>query len=60
MKISNGDKAILFLAAGLFILACINYNRGQQIPGTCWLFAAFGCGVMLYAGHSKGSDGRKK
>jgi hypothetical protein len=56
VKITSGDKAVLFLAAGLLVLAAINFKHGQNTLGVCWTVGVFGCGVMLYASHGGGQN----
>jgi hypothetical protein len=51
---TGGEKSILFLGAGFLILSCIAFKRGQSSLSVCWLIGAFGCAVMLYAGHTGG------
>lgn len=54
MKLSAGDKAALFLFLCFFGLSLMALKKGQGALGVCWLFAAFGCFVMLYAARKKG------
>jgi hypothetical protein len=59
MKFTTGDRAVLFLAAGLLILAYMSMKRGQNTIGVLWIIGAFGCGVMLYASRGKGRNDNK-
>lgn len=51
MKLTQFDKANLFLGAGFLILAVISIKSGKAKTGVCFLIGAFGCGVMFYAAH---------
>lgn len=56
MKMTSGNKAVTFLGTGLLIISCLNFNRGENALGICFLIGAFGCGIMLYAD----TESRKK
>lgn len=57
MKLSSGDKALLFFAAGLLVLSVLSFKKGDSHAAACWLLGVSGCAVMLYAAH--GGKARK-
>lgn len=51
MKWTGTDKAVLFLAAGLFVLLYLGVKEGQTGAVRWWIIGLCGCGIMAYANH---------
>lgn len=51
MKLTSGDKAVLFLAAGFLFVSYMSFKTGRIAAGKGFIIGICSCGLLFYLTH---------